>query len=161
VPHPFAQRKDRTERHVQTLNDIIQQAHDGSTVNQWYFYLAVSDYDLAPRPKPDGTRDQATKTPVPDSFKSPFIGQSLESLAEWLRDKPEEVNLETKFFAVLDKKAKDKKVVLVRIAGNQGQEIKPSCVLVDADESSLRLAGMESGTWGELVHAKGEYTPDF
>lgn len=129
-------------------------------MNQWYFYLAVSDYDLAPRPKPDGTRDQATKTPIPNTFKSPFIGQDLEALAEWLRNKPEKVNLETKFFAVLDKKAKDGKVVLVRIAGDQEQELKPSCVLIDAEESSLRLTGMEAGTWDELVHAKGEYTLD-
>lgn len=147
--------------HEQTLNNFIQEAHDGSTVNQWYLYLAVSDYEFAPRSKPDGTRDQATQVPIPDTFKSSFIGQSLESLAEWLRNKPEDVNLETKFFAVLDKKAKDGKVVLVRIAGNQGQKTKPSCILVNADESSLRLTGMESGTWDELAHAKGEYAPDF
>lgn len=62
---------------------------------------------------------------------------------------------------MLDKKARDGKVVLVRIANDQGQETKPSCVLIDAKRSSLRLTGMESGTWDELVHAKGEYTPDF
>ena len=62
---------------------------------------------------------------------------------------------------MLDKKAKDGKVVLVRIANDHEQKTKPSCVLIDAKKASLRLAGMESGTWDELVHAKGEYTPDF
>lgn len=65
-----------------------------------YFYLAVSDY---------GTRDQATQVPIPipHAFKPLFIGQILESLAEWLRNKPEDVTLKTKFFALLHKRAKD------------------------------------------------------
>ena len=85
-----------------------------------------------------GLRDQATKAPIPETFKSPFVGQSIESLAEWLRKKPEDVNLETKFFAVLDRKAKDGKVVLVRIADDHEQKTKPSCVLIDTKKSSLR-----------------------
>ena len=128
---PYPTTEDNSKTHEKTINNIIQEAHDGSTVNQWYFYLAVSDCEFAPRPKPDGTRDQATQVPISDTFKCPFIGQSLESLAEWLRNKPEDVNLEIKFFAVLDKKAKDGKVVLVRIAGNQGQKTRPSCMHTD------------------------------
>ena len=51
-------------------------------------------------------------------------------------------------------------MVLVRVADDEEKPTKPSCVLVPAEESSIRLAGMEGGTWGELVHAKGEYTTE-
>ena len=50
--------------------------------------------------------------------------------------------------------------MLVRIASKQGQPMKPCCTLIDADESSLRLTEIESRTWDELAHVKGEDTPD-
>ena len=79
-------------------------------------------------------------------------------MADWIHNKPREVQLETKFFAVLDKMANDMKVVLCRIADDEGKKTEPSCVLMNADQASLRLAGMEVGTWAEMVHDFGEYT---
>ena len=70
------------------------------------------------------------------------------------------MRLETKFFAVLDKKVREGQVVLCRIADDKESPTEPSCVLMSADQSSLMLVGMEAGTWGELVHDVGEYTPD-
>ncbi|KAL8806340.1 MAG: hypothetical protein Q9200_005073 [Gallowayella weberi] len=142
-----------------TLNDLLLTAHEGS-FSQWYFYLATASYDSAPKKKPDGTPGPGTQTPVPDSFTSPFVGQSVADVAQWLKQKPDEVSLEPKFFAVLDKKATQGKVVLCRLGDREGKGNKVSCVLEEAKYSSLRLAGMEYGTWEELVHDKGEYKPD-
>ena len=81
-------------------------------------------------------------------------------MASWLSKKPENVYLEGKFFALLDKKAKDGLVVLCRIGDREGKGDELSCTLVDAEESSLMLSGMEYGTWEELLHDNGEYEPE-
>lgn len=144
----------------QTLNDLLLTAHDGSGVSAWYFYLATDSYASAPKMKPDGTPGPGTQNPIPDSFKSPFIGQSVADVAQWLKQKPDDVSLEPKFFAVLDKKATEGKVVLCRLGDREGKGDEVNCVLEEAKYSSVRLAGMEYGTWEELVHDKGEYKPE-
>lgn len=70
------------------------------------------------------------------------------------------MDLESRFFAVLDKKAETGSVALCRIGDRDLQGDELSCVLVKAEESSLMLAGMEYGNWEELVHGRGEYTPE-
>lgn len=162
APALFAHNETTAKSHIphQTLNSILEEAHEGSTVEAWYFYLAVHDYASAPRTLPDGTRPDGTEAPISSTFQSDFIDKSVEDVANWLRNKPEDVRLETKFFAVLDKKATQGKVVLCRIADDKEKPTEPSCVLRGADQSSLTLVGMEAGTWGELVHDVGEYTPD-
>ena len=61
-----------------------------------------------------------TEAPVLDAFESPFIGQSVTDVIKWLKNKPDQVEIETKFFVILDKKADETKVVLIRIADNEG-----------------------------------------
>ena len=56
------------------------------------------------------------------------------------------MDLESSFFAVLDKKAETGSVTLCRIGHRNLQGDELSCVLVKAEESSLTLAGM--GVWG-------------
>ncbi|KAL8805166.1 MAG: hypothetical protein Q9182_002148 [Xanthomendoza sp. 2 TL-2023] len=142
-----------------TLDKLLLTAYDGS-FSQWYFYLATASYDSAPKENPDGTPGPGTRTPIPASFTSSFVGQSVADVAQWLKQKPEEVTLEPKFFAVLDKKATEGKVVLCRVGDREGKGDEVSCVLEEATYSSLTLAGMEYGTWEELVHDRGEYEPD-
>jgi len=60
---------------------LLQKAHDGSTVDHWFWYLATSHYSAAPQRKPDGTGQQATGAPIDPSFSSPFIGQDLANVA--------------------------------------------------------------------------------
>lgn len=115
----------------QTINHILQQAHDGSTVDGWDFWLATDNYDDVPGRKPGGARESGTEAPVLDTFKSPFIGQSVTDVIKWLKNKPDHVEIESKFFAILDKKADQTKVVLIRIADNEGNPIEPSFVLKD------------------------------
>ena len=146
---------------LQTLDDILQKAHDGSTVDQWYFYLATKDYASAPQRKPEGGGQEGTEAPIDSSFKSPFVGHKVTDVAEWLKKKPDSVDLESRFFAVLDKEARRSgSVVLCRIGDRDGKGDAVSCVLKKAEESSLTLAGMEYGRWEELLVSPGEYKPD-
>ena len=140
---------------AQTIDDLLQKAYDGSTIDAWDFYLAVEDYDLAPKHVP-GKPSSGTKAPIPENFKSPFVGKPVTDAAEWLKQKPEDVQLESKFFALLDKKAVDGNIVLCNI----GKEDKVTCVLEKADKALLELEGMEAGRWEQLIHGRGEYIPD-
>ena len=88
-----------------------------------------------------------------------------------LKNKPDEVDLDGKFFGILDRKAagekdesgneKGNKVVLCRIGGKEGQDDNiVQCVLVSAEESTLTLGGMEYGNFDGLIDGKGEYEPE-
>jgi len=84
-----------------------------------------------------------------------------------LNNKPDTVDLEGKFFGVLDKKAaaggkdgKENKVVLCRIGDEEGQDDKVQCVLWSAGKSTLTLGGIESGDFDELIEGQGEYVPE-
>ena len=144
----------------QVLNEILTEAYQGRRLYQWYFYLVDdTDYNSAPRRGAKGEIQEGTKAPIPSSFTSPFVHKSLEVVAGWLENKPEYVELDSRFFAILDQKVDEHKVVLCRIGNQEGKGDNLSCVLMDASVSSLTLAGMEYGTWEELVHDLGEYTP--
>jgi len=129
-------------------------------VDAWFYYLATDDYASAPHKKPEGGGQDGTAAPVDKSFKSPFVGRSVTDVAAWLKRKPEGIDLESRFFAVLDKKARDGSVVLCKIGDSDDKGDKVTCVLRDADESSLTLAGIEWGDWEDLLSDGGEYTPE-
>ncbi len=84
-----------------------------------------------------------------------------------MKNKPDKVDLEGRFFGVLDKKAaaggndeKEKKVVLCRIGDKEGQGDKVQCVLWSAEGSTLTLGGMEYGNFDELIKGNREYVPE-
>lgn len=82
-----------------------------------------------------------------------------------MKNKPEKVDLDRKFFGVLDKKAAggsdgENKVVLCRIGGEDGHEDKVQCVLWPAPKSTLTLGGIESGDFDELIKGHGDYVPE-
>ena len=122
--------------------------------------MATDDYKFAPQIKPEGGGQEGTEAPIDGAFESPFVGHSVADVAKWLKKKPESVDLEANFFAVLDKKAESGSVVLCRIGDRDGKGDALSCVLVKVEESSLTLAGMEYGGWEELLEGRGEYTPE-
>lgn len=130
----------------------------------------ISLLKAAPQKKPEGGGQEATEAPLPSSFKPAFVGKTATEVATWLKNKPDKVDLEGKFFAVLDKKAvggkdgagkvKENKVVLCRIGDEEGQDEKVQCVLMSAGQSTLRLGGLESGEFDELIEGQGEYVPE-
>jgi len=116
---------------------------------------------------PEGGGSQATEAPLPTSFKPAFVSKTATEVAAWLKNKPDKVDLEGRFFGVLDKKAaaggkdgKENKVVLCRIRDKEGQGDKVQCVLWSARKSTLTLGGMESGDFDELIEGQGEYVPE-
>lgn len=83
---------------------MLQKAHDGSTVDLWWWYLAeVPDYRVAPQERPDYSHDLGTEAPIEPSFSSQFVGKRLEDVTQWLINKPPNVYLDDRFFGVLDK----------------------------------------------------------
>ena len=121
--------------------------------------MATANYASAPQKKPEGGGQEGTEAPIDESFKSPFVGHSVADVARWLQSKPESVDLDSTFFAVLDKKAETGSVALCRIGDREGKGDEVSCVLVKTEESSLTLAGMEYGEFDELLRGGG-YEPD-
>lgn len=73
-------------------------------------------------------------------------------MAHWLADKPKSVDLDDRFFGVLDKQAENGNIALCRL-GNREDDVKgTTCVLVEAEQSSLELSGMDSDLdWDEWV----------
>lgn len=135
------------------MNLKLQEAYDGSTTDRWYFWLATKNYDDAPQKNPDHGSD-GTEAPIDESFTSPFVGQSVDAAAEFLRNAPDTVDVERHFFAVLDDRTeKDGSVVMCRIGDMEGKGNKVECIRVLAKNSSLYLAGMEYGTWEEDLDA--------
>ncbi|MCJ1343293.1 hypothetical protein MMC31_001486 [Peltigera leucophlebia] len=156
---------------VETLNSILQQAYDGSTVHQWWFYLPSStDYSAALPKRTDGGFQEGNEVPLISSFKSAFLGETTTSVAAWLENKPDWVDLEGKFFGVLDKRASGGKdetgngegnmVVLCRIGDRKGQVDEVQCVLVRAEDSTVTLGGMDHRIFDRLVEIHGEYVPE-
>lgn len=128
--------------------------------------VKLTSFKAAPQKKAEGGGSQATKAPLPSSVEPAFVGKTVTEVAAWLRNKPDKVLLEGKFFGVLDKRAsggkdgKENKVVLCRIGDKDGQGDKVQCVLMSAEESTLTLGGMEYGNFDGLIEGKGEYVPE-
>ncbi|KAL8639898.1 MAG: hypothetical protein Q9228_003124 [Teloschistes exilis] len=146
VPH----KKICADPLLQTINSILQRAKDGSTVDHWWFYLAVSDYARAPKRTDEPSSEAGTNAPIDASFESPFIGQNEFDVARWLNGKPKGVNLDSHFFGLLDKQAeKSGKVVLCRIGDSHLEGNEVTCLLWDADTATLWLGGQHYGDWDD------------
>jgi len=122
-------------------------------VDNWDFWLATKNYDDAPLRNPDHGAE-GTKAPIDESFTSPFVRESVEDVAAFLKKAPDTVDLERCFFAVLDDRTeKDGSVVMCRIGDTEGKGDQVECMRVSAKHSSLYLASLESGTWEENLEA--------
>ena len=79
-----------------------------------------------------------------------------------MRNKPKEVDVDRRFFGVLDKKANEEKpkVALCRIGDKEGRGEHAECVLNDAETSTLTLAGLDYGKFDQLIEGRGTYAPD-
>ncbi|KAL8646608.1 MAG: hypothetical protein Q9226_006783 [Calogaya cf. arnoldii] len=130
---------------IKTLNTLLQKAKDGSTVEQWWWYLAeVPDYRAAPQERPDYSHDLGTEAPIKPSFSSHFVGKRLEDLTQWLINKPPNVFLDAGFFGVLDKQTeRTGKIAICRVNDPKEPE-RAWCIQKTAAESTLYMAGLDS-----------------
>ena len=126
------------------------------------FYLATTDYASAPQKGDDPINKKWTTAPIDPSFKSPFVGQTHKNVARWLQNNPVRVAVDPHFFGLLDKQAeKTGKVALCRIGDPvlKGHEV--TCLLWEAETSTLLLSGTEYGDWDDILGGNvGPYTPD-
>ncbi|KAL8686739.1 MAG: hypothetical protein Q9218_006896 [Villophora microphyllina] len=142
-----------TEQSTNTLNSVLQKAHDDPSVGNWWWYLATLDYSAAPKKNPEGPKAQGTATPVDPSFSSPFVGKNLEDVAKWLRGKPPNADVDDRFFGVLDMQtARSGKIAVCRLNDPKVEKEVAWCILRTAEYSALYLAGLDSNLdWNENV----------
>ena len=103
--------------------------------------------------------------PAIESWTSPWIGNKVEEVAEWLREKPDTVDLDSNHFGVLDATAVGKSVVLCKIGDSKLRGESLSLTRHSAQSSSNFLMGMDPGNWeeqfegvgGEKNHAEIDY----
>ncbi|KAL8906214.1 MAG: hypothetical protein Q9171_006357 [Xanthocarpia ochracea] len=143
-----------TDVSIETVDWVLEEARRGLGMDGWWWYLvATLDYHAAPQRKLDGTGQDGTPAPIDPSSSSPFVGKSLEDVARWLRGKPQSVDVDDRYFGVLDKQAeKSGKVAICRINDPKVEEEAAWCILNKADYSTLFLGGLDSDLdWEELV----------
>ena len=118
----------------------------------WYYKYAPTNDALSSAIPPNNS----TKTPVEEA-PSDFLDKSLEELAATLIAAPKEVDLNRRFFAVLDKRSEtDGSMVLCHVLENGGDGGgNVDWVRCWPKNSSLNLRGMSmmSPTWEELKTA--------
>lgn len=118
----------------------------------WNFWLASQSYESAPK-KIRNQGQEDTRTPIDPSFRSAFISKKAEDVAEWLKDKPNDVDLDEHHFAILDRGAEeDETVVVCRIGDAHFKGDKLDWIRFPAKTSG----GMDYGNWEDF---RGEGPP--
>jgi hypothetical protein len=117
--------------------------------------LAADDYSDTPSKETKHQKaNLGTKTPIAIDWVSAFINCKVEDAAEWLKKKPENVDLDGHHFAVLDEKSADGSVLAYKIGD---KDLKGDRLDSRRFERGKRactfLMGLEYGEWEEL---KGE-----
>ena len=125
---------------------MLKKAKAGTSVPD--FWLATEKYDQAPQRKSNNEVNTGTKAPISEDFKSPFVRQKIEDVAEWLQGKPDSVDLDAHHFAVLDKQtAEDGQVLVCKIGDKDLKGDKIQTRKYDAKMASTFLVGLEYGDW--------------
>jgi hypothetical protein len=78
-------------RHLQiqqTINELITASIGPYAPTLW---LATDSYDDAPQKQYD--YGNGTIPPIPEEFKSPWIGRRIDDLVKWLKVKPEDADV--------------------------------------------------------------------
>ncbi|KAF1988476.1 hypothetical protein K402DRAFT_391707 [Aulographum hederae CBS 113979] len=138
-----------------TLNAVLKDAYNATGVT-WLELLSTSSYADTIKRDPKKSHPGST-APVDESFKSPFVGKKVEDVAEWIMKKPDDVDVDSHFFAIVDRRAeKDTTLVVCRIGDKylKGEEL--SAMRFSAHDASLHLGGMEFGLWEDFVGEDGK-----
>jgi len=122
----------------------------------YIWWVAQESYDDVPR-KEIGIAHEGHSPPLTKSKEFPFVGKTVEDAAAWLRNKPDVVELDAHYFAVLDKTAEtDGAMVICRIGG---PELKDSeqldCVRQEAGMASLFIRSIDAFKWDQYEELHG------
>ena len=98
-----------------TINAILREAYiGGGGVPQ--LWLATHCFGDAPqKPRDKRNVNLGTEGPVSETFRSPLIGKKVEDVANWLKKKPDTVDLDPRHFVILDKGAAENTIIVCRL----------------------------------------------
>lgn len=78
-------------------------------------------------------------------------------MAEWLKHKPEDVDLNGHFFAILDKTAKDGDIVVCRIGGKDLQDPDDlDYIRFDVSTGAATMRGGPPAWWEQAKENRGQ-----
>jgi hypothetical protein len=102
-----------------------------------------------------GVATEGTRPPI-SSYKSPFIGKKAEDVATWLKNKPEEADIDTHFFAILDKSAEKGLMVTGRQGGYDLKDTNNlEFIRLNAEYATASLYAAQPGTWEDTKESRG------
>lgn len=107
-------------------------------------------------PKAPGERQpppEATKPPLEDSFKSPWIGKTVENCAEWLQNAPNDSGVQREYFTAMNQFSKEDDAVLTCRIRNEGSEVKVDYYPLSTAEISMYMITNRGSKFDEAGHA--------
>jgi hypothetical protein len=161
--NPFYQKThSQLTNQFKELNKVIQEAYDGSTAENYIFWLA-DNFATAPRRTQEGDAtyvNSATEPPIPKDWVSPFKGKTAEDAAAFLKTAPEDLSVDWHHFAVLGEDFEKRRLVtLYRIGDMDLAGGKLEKLLCSVAGSTLALSSMEKHVWEEWGNDFGEDEP--
>lgn len=137
-----------------TIDSVLSEAKKGCQGVRG-LWLAT-DYDDAPK-KDHNTIHERTEFPIDKGYKSPFAGKKVEDVVEWLKQKPEDVDLNEHFFAILDKTAEGGEIVVCRIGGKDLKDPDDlDYIRFDVSTGVATMRGGPPAWWEEAKENRGK-----
>jgi hypothetical protein len=96
------------------LDCVLASAHD--TLGEYYFWLASS---WSAAPSRNIYPSLGTKPPIPENWRSPFFGRTVEDVVMFMKDMPEDANVDYHHFAVLGRDFSSRKLLRIYRIGNE------------------------------------------
>ncbi|KAH8701248.1 hypothetical protein GQ44DRAFT_632234 [Phaeosphaeriaceae sp. PMI808] len=93
-------------------NVILEHARSWDADAGWNLWLTTESYEDMPRDSPNGVV-YGTELPIPESYKSPWYGKTVEDCARWLQAAPNDVASDKRHFAAMNEFSKDDSTVLL------------------------------------------------
>lgn len=109
----------------QYLNRSLKLAHDWDANATWDLWVATAAYE--DMPKAPGERQpppEATKPLLDDSFKSPWVGKTVEDCAKWLQNAPNDSGVQREYFTAMNQFSKEDDTVLTCRIRNENGGVK-------------------------------------
>lgn len=119
-------------------------------------------------PKAPGERQpppEATQPPLDDSFKSPWIGKTIEECAQWLQNAPSDSGVQREYFTAMDQFSKEDDTVLTCRVRNENGEVEVDYYPLATKEIAMHMLTNRGSKFDEAGHAyqtrmKREGKPD-
>lgn len=116
------------------------------------FWLA-DDFSNAPRRRAEGDVtyvENGTEPPIPEGWESRFRGKTIQDVADFLKQAPDELCVDWHHFAVLGEDFSKRHVItLCRIGDEELKGEELSTLPCTVEKSTLCLSSMEPHTWEE------------